>query len=45
MQYYSPNRLVEELKNAGFVVEALAGSLTGESLSDASREIAVIAER
>jgi len=45
MQYFSPNQLVGELQDAGFVVDTLAGSLTGEALADASREIAVIAAR
>ena len=43
MQYFSPNQLVGELKNAGFAVDVLAGGMTGQALTDASREIAVIA--
>jgi SAM-dependent methyltransferase len=45
MQYFSPDQLVGELKDAGFIVDVLAGSLTGEALADAGPEIAVIAAR
>ena len=45
MQYFSQNQLVGELTDAGFVVDTLAGSLTGEALVDAGPEIAVIAAR
>jgi SAM-dependent methyltransferase len=43
MQYFSRDRLVEELGEAGFSVCALCGSLTGEHLTNASNEIGVIA--
>lgn len=44
MQYFSPDRLVQELEAAGFIVCTLTGSLTGEALANATREISVIAE-
>lgn len=44
MQYFTPDRLVGELEEAGYVVRELAGSLTGDAVKDASREVAVIAE-
>ena len=45
MQYFSSARLVEELEEAGFVIRALTGSLTGEALTDVSNEIGVIADK
>lgn len=44
MQYFSSERLVGELEEAGFSVRSLAGSLTGEVLTNSSSEIGVIAE-
>jgi 2-polyprenyl-3-methyl-5-hydroxy-6-metoxy-1,4-benzoquinol methylase len=44
MQYFSSNRLVQELEEAGFAIRSLTGSLTGEVLTNAGRELAVIAE-
>ena len=44
MQYFSSERLVRELEEAGFSVRSLAGSLTGEVLTNSSSEIGVIAE-
>jgi SAM-dependent methyltransferase len=44
MQYFSPDRLVRELEDAGYAMRVLTGSLDGTALSDASREIGVIAE-
>ena len=46
MHYFSSNRLVQELEEAGFAIRSLTGSLTGEEvLNNTSRELAVIAER
>ena len=45
MQYFSSARLVKELEEAGFAIRRLAGSLTGEALTDASNEIGVIADK
>jgi SAM-dependent methyltransferase len=44
MQYFSTNRLGQELEQTGYVIRKLTGSLAGESLTDASKEIGVIAE-
>jgi 2-polyprenyl-3-methyl-5-hydroxy-6-metoxy-1,4-benzoquinol methylase len=44
MQYFSSERLVGELEEAGFSVRSLTGSLAGEVLTNASSEIGVIAE-
>lgn len=43
MQYFSTDRLVQELEEAGFSVGAICGSLTGEPLTNASNELGVIA--
>jgi SAM-dependent methyltransferase len=45
MQYFSPEHLVGELEDAGYVVCTQVASLTGETLTDSSREIAMITER
>ena len=45
LQYFSTDRLVGELQNAGYEIAELAGSLTGTPLKDTSHEIAVIAEK
>ena len=44
MQYFSPDRIVRELKAAGFTVRTLAGSLAGEALAEDSTQIGLIAE-
>jgi len=44
MQYFSSERLVRELEEAGYSICSLTGSLTGEALTDESGEIALIAE-
>ena len=44
MQYFSSDRLVGELKDAGYSIRSLTGSLIGEALTKESSEIAVIAE-
>ena len=44
MQYFSPDRIVRELKAAGFTVRTLAGALAGEALAEDSTEIGLIAE-
>ena len=44
MQYFSPERLVGELEEAGYSIRSLVGSLTGEALTEESDEIGVIAE-
>ena len=44
MQYFSSERLVQELEEAGFAIRTLTGSLTGETLTQTSTEIGVIAE-
>jgi len=44
MQYFSLDRLEQELEEAGFSVCSLTGSLTGEALVEDSSEIGVIAE-
>jgi len=42
-QHYSPASLVAELQNAGFLINEMVGSLTGESLENESELIGVIA--
>jgi len=44
MQYFSSDRLVRELEEAGYSIRSLTGSLTGEALTKESGEFAVIAE-
>jgi SAM-dependent methyltransferase len=44
MQYFSSDRLCRELRDAGYSVRSLAGSLAGEALTPESREIGVIAQ-
>lgn len=44
-QYYTPERLSEELSEAGFKIDTLAGSLAGDPLSDDSAFLGVIANR
>jgi SAM-dependent methyltransferase len=44
MQYFSSQRLVRELEEAGYSIRSLTGTLTGEALTKDSGEIAVIAE-
>jgi 2-polyprenyl-3-methyl-5-hydroxy-6-metoxy-1,4-benzoquinol methylase len=44
MQYFSPERLAAELEEAGFAIRSLTGSLAGDTLTDESREIGVIAD-
>ena len=44
MQYFSPDRLVGELEEAGYAMRTLTGSLDGTELSDVGREFGVIAE-
>lgn len=44
MQYFSSERLVRELQEAGFEVRSLTGTLTGEALTTESNEIGVIAD-
>lgn len=44
MQYFSSDRLVRELEEAGYTTVALTGSLTGHTLTEASSEIGAIAE-
>ena len=43
MQFFSPDRLAEELEEAGFTVRILTGSLAGEPLTKDSTGIGVIA--
>ena len=45
LQYFSTDRLVAELHDAGFEIAVLAGSLTGSPLTESSHGIAVIAEK
>ena len=45
MQFFSPDRVVQELEEAGFAVRTLAGSLAGQALTEGSTEIGVIAGR
>lgn len=44
LQYFSPERLVRELEEAGFAVRTLAGSLAGQALAKDSTEIGVIGQ-
>ena len=44
-QYYTPDSAVEELGEAGFMVNVMTGGLDGEPLSDDSKTIGVIAEK
>ena len=43
LQYYSPKSLESELREAGFEIEKIAGSLNGETLHRQSTNIGVIA--
>ena len=45
MQYFSSDRIVQELEAAGFAVRTLAGSLSGEAVTVAGREFGGIAEK
>lgn len=42
-QHYTPGRLAEELNEAGFTIDTLAGSLAGDPLTDDSASMGVIA--
>lgn len=44
-QYYTPERAVEELAAAGFMVSVMTGGLDGEPLADDSKTIGLIAEK
>jgi hypothetical protein len=44
MQYFSSERLVRELEEAGYSIRSLTGSLAGAALTRESIEIGVIAE-
>ena len=45
MQYFSTERVVQELEGAGLAVCSLTGSLSGDALTKSSNEIGVIAEK
>ena len=45
LQYFSSDRLVRELEQAGFAVTTLTGSLAGEALTEDSAEIGVIGQK
>ena len=45
LQYFSPDTLCDELRNAGLAKRCLLGDVTGRSFSDDLPEFAVIAER
>ena len=45
MQYFSSERLVAELEDAGFAICELTSSMAGDTLTSASPEYAVIAEK
>ena len=44
-QHYTPARLAEELNSAGFTIDALVGSFTGEPLVENGASLGVIASR
>ena len=44
-QHYTPDRLSEELSEAGFRIDTLAGSLAGDPLTDDSVFMGVMANR
>ncbi|MEE4216474.1 MAG: class I SAM-dependent methyltransferase [Xanthomonadales bacterium] len=44
-QYFTPERAVEELAAAGFMVSVMTGGLDGEPLADHSKSIGLIAEK
>ncbi len=45
VQYYTPESAVEELAEAGFMVNVMTGGLDGEPLAEDSKTIGVIAEK
>jgi len=45
LQYFTPERLTEECREAGFTIETLAGSLAGDQLDRKSTALGIIAHR